>query len=328
MTPPRTDCRFQGQIQAVVLAALLAVAAPAVAQAPPTPSVSPAARAAETPSVELRMQAIRPGLSLVTGAGGNVVAWSGPDGVVLVDSGLATAAPALLDLVSRNATGPVRFVINTHGHADHAGGNETFARRGAVLVGHESLREHDGRDPAVPASVREGGGMAPGARPILTTTDSFALHLNGDRLDAVHVANAHTAADIVLRWNEADVVALGDIYWSGQYPYIDVASGGSLAGMVAAVEASLARANARTIIVPGHGPISNRAELAAYRDMLVAVGRKVREAVENGAGLEQVIADRPTAEFDARYAPPGALVSADEFVRSVYQDLAPRRPGR
>jgi glyoxylase-like metal-dependent hydrolase (beta-lactamase superfamily II) len=327
MNPPRTDRRMPRRFRAVGLAALLAAAAPVVAQTPPTPPVS-TPKAAEPAATELRVQPIRPGLSLVTGAGGNVVVWSGPDAVVLIDSGLAAAAPALMDVVSRTAPGPVRFVFNTHGHADHSGGNEAFARRGAVLVGHESLREHDGRDPAVPASVREGAGMAPAARPILTTTDALALHLNGDRLDAVHVDNAHTAADIVLRWNEADVVVLGDIYWSGQYPYIDVASGGSLAGMVAAVEASLARANARTIIVPGHGPVSNRAELAAYRDMLVAVGRKVREAVEKGAGLEQVIADRPTAEFDARYAPPGALVSADEFVRSVYQDLAPRRPGR
>jgi glyoxylase-like metal-dependent hydrolase (beta-lactamase superfamily II) len=274
---------------------------------------------------ELRVQAIRPGISLVTGAGGNVVVWAGADGVVLVDSGLAADAPALLEAVARIAPGPVRFVLNTHGHADHAGGNEAFARRGAVLIGHESLREHGGRDPAVPASVREGGDMPPGARPLVTTTEALALHLNGDRVDAVHVANAHTAADIVVRWNEADVVALGDIYWSGQYPFIDVDSGGSLAGMVAAVEAALARSNARTIVLPGHGAASNRAELAAYRDMLVAVGRKVREAVESGEGIEQVVDGRPTAEYDARYSPSGAPVSADEFVRSVYRDLAPRR---
>jgi glyoxylase-like metal-dependent hydrolase (beta-lactamase superfamily II) len=327
MTPLRTDCRFQHLVQAIALAGLLAAGAPALAQTPQAPSVAPA-RAADPSAVELRVQLIRPGLSLVAGAGGNVVVWAGPDGVVLVDSGLATAAPALLGEVSRIAPGLVRFVFNTHGHADHTGGNEAFARRGAVLVGHESLREHDGRDPAVPDGVREGGAIAPAARPVLTTTDALSVHLNGDQLDAVHVANAHTAADLVLRWNAADVVALGDIYWSGQYPFIDVESGGSLAGMVAAVEASLARSNARTIIVPGHGAVSNRAELAAYRDMLVAVGRKVREAVENGAGLEQVIADRPTAEFDARFTPPGALVSPDEFVRSVYQDLATRRPGR
>jgi cyclase len=323
MTAQHADRRIPRYFPAWALAGLLSAVVPATAQTPPPP-----ARAAEAPAIELRVQAIRPGLSLVTGVGGNVVVWAGADGVVLVDSGLAAAAPALLEAVTRLAPGPVRFVLNTHGHADHAGGNEAFARKGAVLIGHESLREHGGSDPAAPASLREGGQMPPAARPVLTTTDALALHVNGDRLDAVHVANAHTAADIVVRWSEADVVALGDIYWSGQYPYIDVDSGGSLAGMVAAVEASLARANARTIVLPGHGAASNRAELAAYRDMLVAVGRKVREAVESGEGIEQVVDGRPTAEFDTRYEPPGALVSAEEFVRSVYRDLAQHRPGR
>jgi glyoxylase-like metal-dependent hydrolase (beta-lactamase superfamily II) len=320
MTAHLSDRRLPLRIVVVALGGLLAAAA--VAQAPAAPPVS------GDPAPELRVQTARPGISVVTGAGGNVVVWAGPDGVVLVDSGLASATTGLLETVARVAPGPVRFVLNTHGHADHAGGNEAFARKGAVVVGHESLRERGGRDPAVPPGVREGVEMPAGARPVLTITDALALHLNGDRLDAVHVANAHTAADIVMRWNDADVLALGDIYWSGQYPFIDVDSGGSLAGMVAAIEATLARSNARTVVIPGHGALSNRAELAAYRDMLVSVGGQVRVAVEKGAGIEQVIADRPTAEFDTRYAPPDALVSAEAFVRSVYQDLAPRRPGR
>ncbi len=219
---------------------------------------------------------------------------------------------------------PVRFVINTNGHADHAGGNDAFARKGAVVIGRESSREHSGRDPAAPG----GTGDVAMAHPVITTNDALALHLNGDRLDMVHVADAHTSADIVVRWNDADVVALGDIYWSGQYPDIDVESGGSLAGTVAAIEAALARSTARTVVIPGHGPVSNRAELAAYRDMLVAVGRKVREAVEQGVGIEDILAAKPTAEFDARFGHPGALVTPDEFVRSIYRDLAPKRPGR
>ena len=269
----------------------------------------------------LQVQPLRPGLNVVLGAGGNVVVWSGPDGVVLVDSGLASRAADLFETVARIAPGDLKFLVNTHGHVDHTGGNAVAAQRGAVLIGHESLRDWAGSDAAVLSSDADTDEMLAGARPVVTTTDRLALHLNGDRLDVLHVAAAHTAFDLVTRWDQADVVALGDLYWSDQYPYVDAAAGGSLAGTVAAVEAALVRANARTLFVPGHGPVSNRADLAAYRDMLVAVGRKVREAVEQGAGLEQVLATHPSAEFDARYARPGASVSPEQFVRNVYADL-------
>ena len=307
------------------LAVMASLCAPVVAdaQTPASSTVSP-----PQPAADLRVQGVRAGLTVIEGAGGNVVVWSGADGVVLVDTGLATSSAALVEAVARISAAPVKFVIVTHGHADHAGGNEVFARKGAVLIGHESLRERGGQDPAVPSGNAEASVVTLASRPVLTTMDALALHLNGDRLDAVHVADAHTASDIVVRWNDADVVALGDIYWSGQYPYIDVESGGSLAGMVAAVEGALARSNARTVVIPGHGPVSNRAELAAYRDMLVAVGRKVREAVEQGMGVEDVLNAKPTADFDARFGHPGALVTPEEFVRSVYRDLAPKRPGR
>ncbi|MBP6106437.1 MAG: MBL fold metallo-hydrolase [Steroidobacteraceae bacterium] len=307
------------------LAVMASLCAPVVAdaQTPASSTVSP-----PQPAADLRVQGVRAGLTVIEGAGGNVVVWSGADGVVLVDTGLATSSAALVEAVARISAAPVKFVIVTHGHADHAGGNEVFARKGAVLIGHESLRERGGQDPAVPSGNAEASVVTLASRPVLTTMDALALHLNGDRLDAVHVADAHTASDIVVRWNDADVVALGDIYWSGQYPYIDVESGGSLAGMVAAVEGALARSNARTVVIPGHGPVSNRAELAAYRDMLVAVGRKVREAVETGMGIEDILGTRPTAEFDAKFGRPGAIVAPEEFVRSVYRDLASRRTGR
>ncbi len=317
MTANRSGMTSCGRALAVL--AVLCAPVIAYAQTPASPTVNP-----PEPVTDLRVQVVRPGLHVIAGAGGNVVVWSGAEGLVLVDTGLATSSAALVAAVTRISESPVRFVIVTHGHADHAGGNEAFAHQGAVVIGHESLREHGGQDPAVPAGNTEATVITPAARPVLTTTDAFALHLNGDRLDAVHVADAHTASDIVVRWNEADVVALGDIYWSGQYPYIDVESGGSLAGMVAAVEGTLARSNARTVVIPGHGAVSNRAELAAYRDMLVAVGRKVREAVEKGMGIEEILATKPTAEFDAKFGPPGAIVAPDEFVRSVYRDLASR----
>ena len=292
-----------------------------------TQATEPGAKPADTsPRLELRVQQLRPGLNVIFGAGGNVTVWSGADGVVLVDSGLASATNELMNAVARVAPGPLRFVVNTHGHADHTGANEAAARKGAVIVGHESLREPV--DFAADPGGRESGTTSGAARPVVTTADSLALHLNGDRLGVYHVAEAHTASDLVVRWSDADVVCLGDIYWSGQYPFIDVDAGGSLAGMVAAVEAALARSTARTIVVPGHGAVSNRAELAAYRDMLVAIGRKVREAIEQGQGVEEILAARPTAEFDARFARPGATVTPDEFVRAVFTDLSRPRASR
>ena len=315
----------KGLVRAI--AVLVGCGLAVVSRAAPA-ATEPAPKAAEAERAGLRVQPVRPGINVVVGAGGNVVAWSGAEGVVLIDSGLAAQSNELFDAIARVAAGPLRFVVNTHGHADHTGGNELAAQKGAVLIGHETLRERGGRDPGVPAGVGESGTLAPGARPVLTTTDTLALHLNGERLDVFHVADAHTSSDLVVRWAQADVVALGDIYWNGQYPFVDREAGGSLAGLVAAVEAVLARATSRTVIVPGHGAVSSRAELAAYRDMLVAVGRKVREAIEQGRQVDEIVAARPTAEFDARFARPGAFVAPDDFVRNVYADLTRARSTR
>ena len=311
----------------VILGMLACCGSPVLTLA--APATSEAAQAvAEADRAALRVQQVRPGISVISGAGGNVVAWSGTEGVVLIDSGLAAKSVELFETVARIAPGPLRFVINTHGHADHTGGNELAARKGAIVIGHESLLEYIGRDPAVPPRSGEGGALAPAGRPLLTTTNSLGLHLNGERLDVFHVADAHTAADLVVRWAEADVVVLGDVFWNGQYPFIDREGGGSLAGLVAAVEAVLARSTARTVLVPGHGPVATRGDLAAYRDMLVSVGRQVRIGIEQGQQLDEIIAARPTAEFDARFARPGAFVAPEDFVRNVYADLTRGRSTR
>ena len=282
----------------------------------------PAAAAAETKPA-IRTQALRPGLHVLASAGGNVAVWTGADGTVVVDDSLAPLAPQLLEAIARIEPGPVRFVVNTHWHPDHTGGNETLGRSGSVVVAHDNTRarmsepqvvqEYDLKVPAAPKA----------ALPVVTFADSVVLHLNGDNLQLAHVDAAHTDGDLVAWWELANVVHVGDLYYNGSYPFIDLDSGGSLAGVVAAIELVLDRADARTVVIPGHGPVSNRSDLSAYRDMLVAVGRRVREGIEAGRSEEEIVASRPTADYDERFGKGG--MTADRFVRNVYADLTAGR---
>jgi glyoxylase-like metal-dependent hydrolase (beta-lactamase superfamily II) len=297
---------------AAALVVLLFGTGPAAAQAP----------AASGSAIEV--QRLRPGLHLLTGAGSNVVAWSGQDGTVLVDGGNAATAPQVIEAVAGlGRAGGLRFVVNTHWHPDHSGANEALARAGAVVIAHENsrarmaepqeIREYETRMPAAPR----------GALAVATFADGMTLNLNGGRLALLHVPEAHTDGDAVAWWPEANVVHLGDLYYAGGYPFVDTEHGGSLAGLVAALETVLSRANAATVVVPGHGPVGTRADLVAYRNMLVAVGKRVRELAEQGQSLDEVVAARPAADWDERYGSGG--VGAERFVRILYEDLAARR---
>jgi glyoxylase-like metal-dependent hydrolase (beta-lactamase superfamily II) len=286
-------------------------------------AASTQAQSADEAEVKIEVQRLRPDLHLLSGAGCNVVAWNGPDGAVLVDSGTAEAAPQLLEAVARLAPDGVRFVVNTHWHPDHTGGNERLGQAGALAVSQENVRLRM----TEPQDLREYALEVPAASavalPVVTFDDAVTLNLNGDRLVLLHAPAAHTDGDGIAWWEEANVAHLGDIFYADGYPFLDTTSGGSLAGLVAAVETVLSRADARTVIVPGHGPVSTRADLAAYRDMLVTVGRRIRELVEQGRSVDEVLAAAPTASFDARYGQGG--VSAERFVRLLFEDLADRR---
>ena len=282
------------------------------------------ASAAETTApATIEAQALRGGLHVLKGAGANVIAWTGSDGLLVVDTGNVASAPQLFEALAKVSPGPVRLVVNTHWHPDHVGGNAALRRAGAEIIAHDDTRARmtsrqlmSPYEVEVPAAPRD-------ALPIVTFDDTLSLHLNGTRVLLVHVPAAHTDGDLVVWWESANVVHLGDAYYAGEYPAIDVANGGSLAGTVAAIETTLSRTDARTVIVPGHGPVSNRGELMAYRDMLVAVGKRVRELVEQGNSLDEVLAARPTEAFDERYGQAG--IGAERFVRLLYADLTARR---
>lgn len=270
----------------------------------------------------LASMALRDGFHLLQGAGGNVVLWNGNEGALVVDAGTAEQAEPLLGMIERIAERAPRFVVNTHWHPDHVGGNATLHAAGALVIAHDRTRLRMSSRQVVAEYDLEVPAAATGALPELTFDDTLSLHLNGDRLVLLHVPAAHGDGDVIAWWEGANVAHLGDTYYAQGYPLLDTSRGGSLAGLVAAIETVLSRADADTVIVPGHGPASGRDALVAYRDMLVAIGRRVRELIEEGRNLDEVLAAQPAAPFDAQYGSGG--VSAERFVRSLYEDLAGR----
>jgi glyoxylase-like metal-dependent hydrolase (beta-lactamase superfamily II) len=269
--------------------------------------------------VEVKATPIRDGLYLLTGRGGNIVASVGDEGVFLVDDQYAPLTERILAALAAITDQPVRFVINTHWHGDHVGGNENLARAGAVIVAHENVRRRMSTEQfmavfntTVPASPAR-------ALPVVTFTGGVTLHLNGDDVRVMHVANAHTDGDSLVHFQHVNVLHMGDIYFNGLYPFIDLDSGGGIHGMIAAVERGLELADDSTVIVPGHGPLSNRAELAAYRDMLAGFRDRIAALKGEGQSLEQVIAVRPTAEFDESLG--GAFISPERLTGFIYDSL-------
>jgi cyclase len=290
-----------------LLAFAVALAAPAAAQQP------------DLSTVEVRVERVAPGVAVLFGAGGNIGLSYGADGNVLIDDQYAPLTDRILAAVERVSPGPVRFVVNTHWHLDHTGGNENLGTRGAVIVAHDNVRERMSTEQfmarfnaTLPASPKA-------ALPVVTFAEGVTLHLNGDTMHIVHVANAHTDGDALVHWREANVIHMGDLYFKDfSFPFIDEGSGGTFQGLIAAVERALALTNEQTVVIPGHGPIATSADLAAWHDMLVYVRDHVGAAIEAGRTLEDIQAERPLA----RWGMEQGFIKPDEFLELVHRHLA------
>ena len=295
----------------------LAVAAAALAAA-----VVPAPRVAaqqDMSDVEVETHLVSEGVWMLVGRGGNIGVSAGEDGIFLIDDQYAPLTEKIRAAVAKINDRPIRFVLNTHWHGDHTGGNENLGKAGALLVAHENVRERmsveqfmERFDRTVPASPKA-------ALPVVTYTDAVTFHLNGDEIHAFHVAPAHTDGDSVVHFREANVLHMGDVFFHGMYPFIDLGSGGSARGVLDAVNRALELADAETKVIPGHGPLADRAALTAYRDMLADVIGKVEALAAEGKSLEEVQAAKPSAAHDEGRA--GGFIAPDDFVAAIYESV-------
>lgn len=277
-----------------------------------------AAQQQDFSQVEIKVERLAPGVAVLFGAGGNIGLSYGEDGNVIVDDQFAPLTDKIAAAIAGLDPDPVRFVINTHWHFDHTGGNENFGKRGAVILAHDNVRTRMSTEQFIAALNLKVPASPQGALPVVTFAEGVTLHLNGDTLHVVHVANAHTDGDSLVHWQKADVLHMGDTFFHGaSFPFIDLSSGGSIDGVIASAEKGLEIAGPGTRVIPGHGPVATRQDLVAYRNMLVDIRGKVAAAIAAGRTLDQIKASAPAA----RYGMPDGFIKPDQFVEFVYNSL-------
>ena len=268
--------------------------------------------------VQIKTTKLADNFYTLEGSGGTIGVLAGPDGVFMVDSQFAPLSEKIAAAIKQISDRPIKFLVNTHVHGDHTGGNENFGKMGVTILARENLRnrlEH----PNPGANGQPGVPMPPAGLPVLTYDAPLTLRLNGEEIRLIPAPKAHTDGDTFVQFVNANVIMTGDFYRSIQFPNIDRANGGSLPGLIDALNAVIKAAGPATKIVPGHGPVVDRAAVTAHRDMVLAIRDKVAKLVKEGKTQEQVVAAKPTADYEAKVQQAGT--TADRFVGQLYAEL-------
>jgi cyclase len=281
------------------------------------------AAAAQEPDfskVEVKTVPVAGSVSMLAGFGGNIGVSVGPDGAFVIDDDYAPLTSKVKAAIAALGNPKLRFVLNTHWHGDHSGGNEGLGEAGALIVAHDNVRARMSTEQFMRLWNEKVPASSPKALPVVTFSDAVTFHLNGDEVHAFHVPPAHTDGDAIVHFRKADVIHMGDTFFNGMYPFIDLDTGGNLAGMIAAVDRVLAMAKPSTKIIPGHGPLASRADLEGYRAMLVAVRDRVAEHVKAGRTAEQIKAAAPLKDLDAKWG--NGFMKPEMFLSLVVADLS------
>jgi len=275
---------------------------------------------AQVGAAPITTQRLAENLTMLSGPGGNVVVLSGTDGLVVVDTFAAPAWPRLEEsLAALGGSAPVKFVINTHWHFDHTDNNAPLHAAGATVVAHENTRRRMSAPQRVEILGLDFPPSPAAALPERVFKDGYKLEANGERLEVSHVAPAHTDTDVIVRYERANLLHAGDVFFNGRYPLIDGSSGGRVDGMIAGCDRLLHLAAADTRIVPGHGALATPADLVKYRDMLATAADRVRKLKASGKSLEESIAAKPFTDLDGDWG--NGRFKGDDFVKIVYLTL-------
>jgi cyclase len=310
------------RIRMAVVAAVMALSAPVWAQTPPAAPPPPP----DFSKVEIKTTDLGDNVYMLEGQGGNITVAVAKDGIIMVDGEFAPLHDKIKDAIVLVSKQPIKYLINTHFHGDHTGGNEPFAKDGVTIVAQDNVKIR------LEAGTSNGltGAKTPPASKGALPSDTYAnfskIRLLGRVADLKYIANAHTDGDTYVWFKTANVLSTGDIFTNGRYPNIDFANGGNIRGVIAGTDVFLKLTNARSRIVPGHGPIADKAALIEYRTMMVTARDRMAKLVKDGKSEDDVVAAKPFADLDAKWAP--TELASKNFIRVVYHSLADKPDGK
>ena len=269
--------------------------------------------------VEIETEQVAPGIYMLVGAGGNIGVSTGADGVFMIDDQFAPLTGRITAAIAALTDQPIRFVINTHWHGDHTGGNENLGNQGALIVAHDNVYQRMSRDTEIGAFNQVVPASPKAALPVITFNDNVTFRLNGEEIRAVHYRHSHTDGDSVIHFVNANVFHTGDIWFNGFYPFIDTSSGGSIDGVISSIRTLIDLADDNTRIIPGHGPLSDKQGMQGYLEMLETVRERMNNLIAEGKSLEEVIELKPNADYDDAMGK--GFINPETFLTILYSDL-------
>lgn len=268
-------------------------------------------------TVQVRTTPLGRGVYMLAGAGGNMGLSVGDDAVFLIDDEYAPLTPKIRAAIAALTPKPVRFLLNTHWHFDHTGGNKDHGEAGVLIIAHDNVRKRLQTGQLIEALNQTVPPAPAAALPVVTFNDTVTFWINGDTVTAFHVPPAHTDGDAIVYFRSANVVHMGDVFVSDGFPFVDLSSGGTIRGFIGAAERVLRVVNTNTKIIPGHGPLADKARLQAFHDMLVVMIDRMRKEIAAGHTVDQVLASKITADYDATFPN-----RRERFLRILHQELS------